>query len=414
MISYLPAYYGAAQCRKRLPVALALIGAIIWTAIVAILLAIIFAGLSGFYAVVTPVLAIVGGVAGYRGIFGKLMGNSKKAAQVLQQAALADPAWSEASLLQYVNQVFMAFQNDWSALNIASIGAYTTEGYHYHVQLMIYAMQQLGRQNLVQDIEIKDVRIIEANNAAGTNSDYFVAYIQAKANDRLMDLRDQSKPLFTDNSTFSELWRFERQANQWRLAGITQATEEWSMLNSSLQQFAASERFCYSPDWGWLLLPKRGQLFGKANFGQSDVNNHVIGVYKNVLVQLYTYVPAKNNNQNNSQQYLIAQATVPKQYGNIIVQRKKGLFQRTPKGLTKVSLEWLQFHKKYNVYASDMERVTSFELLHPAYMEKLEALPFELNIEVVDNSVYLYSKRSDNRYPEMLAILKEAFEEMKM
>jgi hypothetical protein len=52
-------------------------------------------------------------------------------------------------------------------------------------------------------------------------------------------------------------------------------------------------------------------------------------------------------------------------------------------------------------------------------MEKLEALPFEVNIEVVDNVVYLYSpqptdKNSADTYAKMLEILQEAYKQMKM
>jgi hypothetical protein len=78
------------------------------------------------------------------------------------------------------------------------------------------------------------------------------------------------------------------------------------------------------------------------------------------------------------------------------------------------------FNKRYYVFASDSEAVTSFELLHPAFMEKLAALPFEVSIEVVDNIVYLYTplqKGSTNRieqYEIMLGILMEAYKQMRM
>ena len=85
----------------------------------------------------------------------------------------------------------------------------------------------------------------------------------------------------------------------------------------------------------------------------------------------------------------------------------------------KVETEWGQFNEKYEVWATVPELATSFELLHPAFMEKLEALPFELNIEVVDNVLYLYSADSsiginDANYSVMLQIINEAFKQMKM
>ncbi len=52
-------------------------------------------------------------------------------------------------------------------------------------------------------------------------------------------------------------------------------------------------------------------------------------------------------------------------------------------------------------------------------MEKLEAVPFEVNIEVVDNDVYLYApeKAKDTdatRYDTMLRLLQEAFKQMRL
>ena len=85
--------------------------------------------------------------------------------------------------------------------------------------------------------------------------------------------------------------------------------------------------------------------------------------------------------------------------------------------LKKVETERITFNDKYEVYASDAERVTSFELLYPTFMEQLEALPFEVTIEVVDNAVYLYTisdGTNSDRYATMLDLLRKAFVEIRL
>ena len=85
--------------------------------------------------------------------------------------------------------------------------------------------------------------------------------------------------------------------------------------------------------------------------------------------------------------------------------------------LKKVETEWITFNDKYEVYASEAERVTSFELLYPTFMEQLEALPFEVTIEVVDNAVYLYTisdGTNSDRYATMLDLLRKAFVEIRL
>jgi hypothetical protein len=85
----------------------------------------------------------------------------------------------------------------------------------------------------------------------------------------------------------------------------------------------------------------------------------------------------------------------------------------------------------YQVFATSPEQATSLELLNPKYMEQLAAVPFEINIEVVDNVVYLYApisgllkKKPDDavyqsgdmaqKYQTILQLLQAAFKEMKM
>jgi hypothetical protein len=68
------------------------------------------------------------------------------------------------------------------------------------------------------------------------------------------------------------------------------------------------------------------------------------------------------------------------------------------------------------VFATDMDKVTSFELLNPKFMADLYDKNLKVEIEVVDNVVYLYSKVGANevRYADMLDILKQAFRELKL
>ena len=137
------------------------------------------------------------------------------------------------------------------------------------------------------------------------------------------------------------------------------------MLQQGVEQFARQQNFYYSPDWGWLLLPRKGQIFSSGKFGTSDINNHCIGLYNHVLVQIYTYLP---NPQKLTNQYLVAQAQLPKSYGDIVVRRKKFGQWGGKSGLQEVKTEWTDFNKKFEVLASTAEGPTSLELLHPVFM----------------------------------------------
>ncbi len=408
-VGYVPMHALGAVFRRKDKVKLG--NWVTWpTAVVfGILLMAIFRG----YGFVMAIGAMMGAGAGLYGWLSKLKRN-KKAEEALQAAGASDAAWDETKIKEYVTTVFNRFQYDWSRFDTASIQKYTTPEYFQHISLMLLAIKQASRVNQMTDVQITMQDIQSVTDGQAKTQDEFIMGIQAKATDTLIDTRDNAQ-LYVDKSEFTEFWHFKRAAGDgWLLAGIRQATESQMMLQQSVEQFARQQNFYYSPDWGWLLLPRKGQIFSSGKFGTSDINNHCIGLYNNVLVQIYTYLP---NPQKLTNQYLVAQVQLPKSYGDIVVRRKKFGQWGGKSGLQEVKTEWTDFNKKFEVLASTAEGPTSLELLHPVFMEFLEKQPFEINLEVTDNVVYFYANENGvkpEHYPVMLAVMQEAFKQMKM
>ncbi len=383
-----------------------------------------------YFGLLPMVGAIVGTGAGLYNWF-SLIKQSKEVKAALVNASNSDSSWDEAQLTTGAENVFLAFQRDWSNNNIAATKAYLTANYANHIELMILALKQIGRVNDVGNPKINNAQIMAVNDSASNDQDSFVIGIEATAKDRLIDQPTQ-KVLYTSNQSFTEFWRFNRDGSSWRLDGIQPATEASWTSSPTLESFAANNGFYYSLDWGRLLLPTRGQLFNGGSFATADINNHCIGWYQStydrILTQIYTY----RVNPDKIDTYIIAQATLPRSYGNIVVRRKKGKFRFKIKGLYEVSTEWQDFNKMYQAFATSTEQATSLELLNPKYMEQLAAVPFDINIEVVDNILYLYaplegiaarskasgatnhSQSTADKYQMMLWAMAAAFKEMKM
>lgn len=414
LLGYLPTHLLGAYLRRKMhnPLGLALM--VIGT--------LVYGGLwwfLGFFGIIVSAAAFLGGPAGYFGWFGKIsMRVRKKAEQEITVAASQDPAWNEAGLDGRAKTVFMNFQQDWSSFSTGNFASYLTTGYSHHVELMLEALKQRHRQNIVESPKLLEAYPTEVDDEDGQSKDKVTFFMHGKAHDRLIEtVGGQQQKLFDNDNDFYEFWHFVRSGTTWLLDDISQYTEDKNMKRSDVQAFAQANGLYYSLDWGWLLLPRRGQLFGTGKFGTSDINNHVIGMLNSSLIELYTYVPQPYNDGRNFSQYTIAQMALPKRYDSIIVEAKTGFasrFKRTPKGYNKVTLEWPDFNKRYRVFATNVEQVTAFELLNPKYMEQLFDLPFKVSIEVVDNVVYLYTKDRKADYNLMYTILKEAFEEMKL
>lgn len=332
----------------------------------------------------------------------------------LARLAVADKVWEPGKLETDAKNTFIQYQKDWSSFNLDSMKKYMTPEYYQHNLLMMGALKLAARQNEVREPLVFSAEIMHFEDNPDTDNDIHTVEMAVDVHDVLRDTNDQTI-LFEKDLSTREYYKFRRSKSKWLFAGIDQATANPMMRNASLEAFAKENSYFYSIDWGHLLLPRRGQLFASGSFGVSDINNHVIGLYKDIIIQLYTYLP---NPKNAMQNYLITQTSVPKSYGDIVVRRKKGLFAGRPKGLRKIKMEWSDFNSRYEVFASDSELATSFELLHPKFMEQLQTLSFEINIEVVDNMVYLYAPENgtvnSDHYEEMLVILKAAFKEMRL
>ena len=328
---------------------------------------------------------------------------SEEATATVRQASTADSLWQPDNLTNYARQVFERFQYDWSNLDYESIRKYTTQRYSNHIGLVMQALRQMGRRNIVDNVRINEAIFADAHDDANNQSDR------------------------STNEEFAEKWNFVREGNEWKLDGINQPTEDVGTLIGSLNKFAEDNGMYFSLDWGRLLLPKGGNLFLPRYFNSADVNNHVIGIWDGgILVQLYTCVlkngngltdEGKNKDEIN---YLIGQIMLPKSYGGILIDRDdNSIFRKriiSPIGYKKVEMEWGDFNKRYTIFATNEDQAASFELLNPSFMAWLYDQDIKANIEVMDNIVILYARVSsdEKRYAEMLEILRRAHKELKM
>lgn len=410
MIGFVPAYCIGSALRKHIgQEGTRFVAA---NAIGFVLIVITFALIArGWVGVTIAFGALVGMVTGLYEAFNKIK-QSKFLCDKLTQASAADPVWNEQQIIDHAKQVFLRYQSDWAKQDSEAIKAYTTENYAYHAGLMIYTLQLMNRTNQMLDIVVNDAEVVDMLDSPDDSQDTVTIGFSASAKDSLID-NTTNQTLFTDNSMFTEYWRFRRHGKDWLLDGVDQATANPAMYNPQIDQFARQNNYCYSADMGWLFIPKRGQLFNGAQFGTSDINNHVVGLYKeSLLVQLYTYQRATD-----SSSVVIAQINVPKDYGQIIVRRKKMMRFGGVRGLEKVEMEWGKFNELYEVYASNTDQAASFELLNPTYMEQLAALGFEVSIEVVDNVIYLHTSEQGADiavYQTMYDLAQKAFKEMRL
>jgi len=335
----------------------------------------------------------------------------EKAEGVIHTAEQYDTSWNEDALRRRVGEVFCNFQKAWSNFDVDSMKNDLTDNYHKRMVLELNVLNNQKRKNMVNNPTIMSIAMIEAIDETDNTKDSFTAEVKAKANDILIDTQT-SRELYVDNEPFTEYWEFKKEGSTWKLDLIKQATEASELEEQTIIDFASRNNFFYDPDFGWLMMPNKGVIFRRSNFKVSDINNHVIGYYREKIVEFYTYIPRKEESFI-KEDYIIAQAILPINYKDILI-RKKKLLNFGPCGLKRMFLESIEFNKKFCLWADSEDRVSSLELLTPNFMEKIYDLPFELNIEIVGSFLYFYTKDRSVQYDQMLGILSWAFDEMKM
>ena len=416
-ISYFIMYYVAKLFKKLLPRPAAMTVTIIIAITFSLLIFIVtIASHSGFgwYIGISLIAGVwIGWSAQMFSFWDKARKRLKKA-----DADLAKAGWDEAKLQQLASQTFMRYQHDWSVRDSSHFAEYMTPHYAAHATLMVQALAELHRYDVMNELQIIKIDTSAVVDSSDDSQDYFSVFIEAKARDVLMD--ETQKQLFVNKKPFIEEWTFQRSDNTWLLANIRQTTEAPQFREQDMQQFAEQNNLFYSLDMGWLFIPARGELFnnGKYSFGYSDINNHIIGLWGKNLVQIYTYVRAENQSNQNGKSFLVGQIHVPKEYGGILIERKKGIFKRlfAPKGYQKYEFEWPDFNKRYQVYATDRSRLATFELLNPGFMAFLFDNFNDINIEVIDNIIYFYAQKVSARsdYEKLLELLTKAHKELRM
>lgn len=321
----------------------------------------------------------------------------------------------EKQIHEAADHIFESYQEDWSEFKLDDIKTFTTPQYYQHATLMLELLKNLHRANKVSKLKVRKVYLLDpVNDQTSLPANIRVAFDFSGLDEVITDDGKKLYSAYVPNAV--ETWNFVYDGENLKLSGIAQPTESAPHLIKSLANFAKENKLFYSPDWGRYALPARGLIFGGASMKIADINNHVIGKWGDLLVQLYSY--AESPNLGVSGYYIVGQINVPKDYLGVIVKSRQFKTGKKPdKSYDKFELEWNEFNDRYDVYAASRDALPAFELLNPKFMEYLYGKNPSYNLEVVDNVIYIYANIrniTEQDYAELLEVLQKAYDELKM
>ena len=129
----------------------------------------------------------------------------------LAQIGQADPGFNPQAFLERVGVAFMTLEQAWQERSLESARPYMSEGLYLSWRSQINQMIAQHKKNLLDGLELRDARAVEAVHGAG--HDHISVRIDAVAADYEVDERT-GQLLFGSKSPapFREYWTFERSA----------------------------------------------------------------------------------------------------------------------------------------------------------------------------------------------------------
>ena len=301
-----------------------------------------------------------------------------------------------------------------------------TKEYFNYLLLVFEVLGQMNNRNLPADRRLLFLDTTSLNDDPTNSKDRFVASIHETYHDRLMVPVKRGTISNTDYSLKTQ-WFFQRQNDDWKLSSITPNGAPRPYYDQKFQKFVDTHNFLRGGGFGWQTLPSGGIFYRPKDFEHSRLDFHAIGRVHDQLVQVYQYTPILLDDRNRDsnfivrhvpgyikQTYIVAQVTLPKSYHVISIRRRALGFDYKPDNTESLKVEGTEFSRKYDVYIDKRDRIAALELLNPLFMHELLELNYEINIEVVDSTMYAYSSDSSLDYESMIKLLIDAYRDLRL
>lgn len=156
----------------------------------------------------------------------KLKKKSQEVKTLTDKISKGDELWNHRHLLSTSRLVFMRVQKAWMERNQDLVKDVMTNKIYEKHKAQTDEMIAKGTQNILKDIKISEIVIISVSDYKDNSKDSFSAYINASMIDYTID-KKTSEVISGDDSesnSFSEIWTFLREKDQWKLDEISQNT----------------------------------------------------------------------------------------------------------------------------------------------------------------------------------------------
>lgn len=163
---------------------------------------------------------------------------SKNADRLLQKAAARDAIWNEESLKIQTRAVFYKVLTAWNNEDPSLIKGYVTDDYFQFFKKRLTTKTEASVTDILNGIDISETSIIGCQDFLNNEEDKFVGYVtwNFSSDNNRDDDSEGSLVIGGDNSrnddpeTFSEMYHFIREGNDWLLNKSDDNVGFWKLL----------------------------------------------------------------------------------------------------------------------------------------------------------------------------------------
>lgn len=166
----------------------------------------------------------------------KINTRKKQISATLQQMRQLEPEWNESRLEEQARLKFKLLQDAWSQQDLDVLKRNLTSDLYPRWEAQIQDLKVQNMRNVVEQIEILNVRFVAVQNFIDNQKDTFTVCIDAKCTDVMFhsEMQNDYKIKSRTKDKFREFWTFERDRGEWKLKAVWQWSTWSKFLNSEI------------------------------------------------------------------------------------------------------------------------------------------------------------------------------------
>lgn len=158
---------------------------------------------------------------------------NKKAKILIDESHENDPLWDYDKMIAFSNDVFYRMQNAWTERDMDLVKDIVTENLYLDYKKKLDWMKVTHSKNMIEDINIRTVKIVGDQDYGPNEFDSFTVYIKGKLVDYLIS--DKTAHIYENSrkkrTFFSDLYYFVRHEDHWLLDRIDNRVTLGKILN---------------------------------------------------------------------------------------------------------------------------------------------------------------------------------------